>query len=449
MKFNILKSTILFSILLSSGNTFAQLWTPVFSALDSTAGITKKGVLSPSSIRDFAFYDEKKGIVSYQDKYHITNNGGALWSDSGYVQYSPLGGLCYADSQTIFAYSSNRIMKSSNGGSSFSLVTTPNPSFSNSFIQVQGRLGIAVGQSCGAAYSKDGGATWTSIPNASLCGSNGPDFTEIDIIDSNIAFIGGESGQIFKTIDGGTSWTRITPPLMNQAGTDLFGLDFVDAQRGFIIQEKSNTNNIVYKTTDGGATWTTITPPLFSTNLVGTYGAIFAQDSNTIYIGAQYQGPVNSVIYKSTNGGASYSIDFSTSATFGLTYGFDKFKKAGNFLFVGTANGGNSTSANRGNPILTRIFKRNLSATTSSIQDNLSTIKYSLVPNPAHDFITITELDFNNISAISIFSMDGKLVKTINDPQYAIDINDLHKDLYFMKIETKDGQSGLSKFIKE
>lgn len=455
MKQKLLKVLPLLALMINASLSFAQLWTPVFSALDSTAG---KKILSTSALRDFSFFNENRGIVSFTNKYHFTTNGGALWSDSGYVQYFALGGLSYIDSQTIFAHSGGRIIKSVNGGGSFSLASTLSSSISNAFIEVKGRFGLVAGQSCGAAYSNNGGTTWTNIPQASLCNSagGGPSLMHIDIIDSSIAFIGGQSGNIFKTIDGGATWGRVTPPIFgNVSGTDVLGLDFVDTLRGFIIQQSSTGSggNIVYKTIDGGKTWTVITPPLFSTingtNLSGNYGAIFAQDSNTIYLGASYGFPSASIIYKSTNGGQSYSIEFTTASNVGVGYAFNKFKKAGNTLFVSTANGGNSTSDVIGGLNLIRIFKRNLLATSIDKEGNKKFINFSIAPNPAANFVMIEGLDSKNISAIAIYSIDGKLIKTIPQSQLSIDIADLNASIYFIKIETKDGQSGVAKFIKQ
>jgi len=60
----------------------------------------------------------------------------------------------------------------------------------------------------------------------------------------------------------------------------------------------------------------------------------------------------------------------------------------------------------------------------------------------------IEGLDSKYISGISIFSIDGKLMKTIQQSQLNIDIADLNAGIYIVKIETNNGQSGVAKFIK-
>lgn len=441
MKNHLLSAKLFLALSLLCSVATAQLWTPVFTALDTTAGGT--GILSASSLRDFAFYNQNVGMVSFTNKYHLTNNGGNSWSDSGYVQYTALGGISYADSLTIFGYSGNRIIKSTNGGASFSLHATPLPSFSNSFIRVEGGFGLAVGQSCGVAYSSNGGATWTSLPTSATCGSS-HNLLVIDILDSTTAFIGGESGQLLKTTDGGATWTRITPVRFNQSNTRVISMDFATTQIGYVLQGSENGAEEVHKTIDGGATWTVITPPTAG----GLYGAIYALDSNTIYLGAEIS--THTVIYKSTNGGASYAVDFTTAnLTPTRNYRFNRFKKAGNFLFVGTANGGSNSIAPVGHPSLIRIFKRDLTATSSSFSAPSQQLGFSLAPNPANSIITLTNLDLNEIASMAVYSMDGRCVKVMHEVQFDLDISDLKPNLYLLYVQTKDGRLGTAKFIKQ
>jgi hypothetical protein len=445
MKQKLLKLLPILALMLCSSISFAQLWTPVFKALDTTSG---NRILSTSDIRDFSFFDENRGIVSYTNKYHLTTNGGALWSDSGYVQYFALLGLCYVDSQTIFGYSGNRVIKSVNGGSSFSLAATPTPSFGNALIKVEGRFGLAAGQSCGAAYSNNGGTTWTRIPESSLCNSSGggPYLTQLDIIDSSIGFIAGESGNIFKTTDVGATWSRVTPPIFGSVpGTNILGFDFIDEQRGFIIQEAGgNSGNSVYKTANGGTTWSNITPPPPGLSQGQRFGALFAQDSTTIYVTG------DGVIYKSINGGVSYTIDesFNTNAST-RSFQFKKFQRVGNTLFLSTANGGNSSNMLPKDPGLTRIFKRNLLATANGLEKSEYKLNFSIAPNPTSSLLTIQGIDYKNIASLSIFSIDGKLIKTLQQPQLIIDVADLNTGLYFVRVETKEAQAGVAKFLKQ
>ncbi len=81
---------------------------------------------------------------------------------------------------------------------------------------------------------------------------------------------------------------------------------------------------------------------------------------------------------------------------------------------------------------------------------NSKTSNIELFPNPASDRISfITKMNFSNAS-ISVYSISGKLIKTdIVDNYSSVDVSELSKGVYFIKIYTKEGQIFTKKFIKE
>lgn len=89
---------------------------------------------------------------------------------------------------------------------------------------------------------------------------------------------GGESGEIFKTTDGGKTWVR------QSTGIDapIYGIKFFDAQTGWA----TGAFGALLRTTDGGSTWSVSKfgeAPYYlsSTDLA----AITAVDAKTVYIG--------------------------------------------------------------------------------------------------------------------------------------------------------------------
>jgi Secretion system C-terminal sorting domain len=73
-------------------------------------------------------------------------------------------------------------------------------------------------------------------------------------------------------------------------------------------------------------------------------------------------------------------------------------------------------------------------------------IDISLYPNPANSLISIVAPQI--ISSASIFTMDGKMVKSIINTS-DIDIADLSNGMYFLNICLEDGSKSVMKFIKE
>lgn len=83
-------------------------------------------------------------------------------------------------------------------------------------------------------------------------------------INSNVGFTaGGFVSQMYKTIDGGQSWT----PVGNYPARDIW---FADASNGYASSSTGSANGSMKKTTNGGNTWTGITP-LNSSSMSGVF----------------------------------------------------------------------------------------------------------------------------------------------------------------------------------
>lgn len=110
---------------------------------------------------------------------------------------------------------------------------------------------------------------------------------------NNIVYAGTDKSGVFKTTDGGISWTAIG--LMNMKVSSL-AVDPTDSQTVYAAIEWGG----VYKTTNGGASWTAMN--LSSTNSNVCSLAIAPSNSQIVYAGITYGG-----VYKTTDGGMSWS----------------------------------------------------------------------------------------------------------------------------------------------
>lgn len=69
----------------------------------------------------------------------------------------------------------------------------------------------------------------------------------------------------------------------------------------------------------------------------------------------------------------------------------------------------------------------------------------SVFPNPAQDYVTIVE-EFNSLQ---VYNVSGSLVLDIQQNQNQINVSDLSSGVYFIQMQTIDGQLKQSKFVKK
>ena len=89
---------------------------------------------------------------------------------------------------------------------------------------------------------------WKPVPTGS-----GQQYRGLDAVDRRVAWVGGSAGEVLRTIDGGATWQKVSPP-----GSD--GLLFRDveaqsAHRASVLSIGAGDASRIYTTFDGGRTW--------------------------------------------------------------------------------------------------------------------------------------------------------------------------------------------------
>lgn len=123
----------------------------------------------------------------------------------------------------------------------------------------------------------------------------GANWGTVAFVSPTKGFICGTGKNFFKTLDGGITWTPIALP--GYAGEPLYNVTFIDENIGLVCGNSAVGSIDVYRTTDGGNTWTRAGFPLG--------GSWYHQDYVSSTVG--FMG-CNGALVRTTNAGATWPI---------------------------------------------------------------------------------------------------------------------------------------------
>ena len=130
--------------------------------------------------------------------------------------------------------------------------------------------------------STDGGTTWTELTSGIKA------WYGVATADGVTVYAAVDKGVIWKSTDGGTTWTEL-----NSGATSWHNVATAD---GVTVYAAAYGGEAIWKSTDGGATWTALTSVTTHLHCVAT------ADGVTVYAAAD-----SGVIWKSTDGGATWT----------------------------------------------------------------------------------------------------------------------------------------------
>ncbi|HDZ59833.1 MAG TPA: hypothetical protein ENH44_03490, partial [Actinobacteria bacterium] len=243
---------------------------------DAGASWTLKAGSDDAVFYSSSFIDENRGWVSGSDGTILkTADGGTNWAAdaTGIPGDMSVIGIQFLDADTGFAVGcqgagcetngiDGRVYKYSSGTGTWSLMNIPAGTKALRSIHMTGsNNGWAVGEGGEALWTSDGGSNWTGKssglpPDVTL---NSVDAFGADAWAAGQDLTGGSpgTGVIYKYSDAAGIWGRLDPA---SAPSILTSIDMVDSQAGYAIGGIDK----VYKTTNGGNSWT-----LLSTGLSG------------------------------------------------------------------------------------------------------------------------------------------------------------------------------------
>ncbi len=293
-----------------------------FFSSSANAQWSQQAVNTQSTISTAFFTSVDTGYAA-GNKIFKTTDGGITWTQKYSPVYS-ISKIYFTTKDTGFAVSTFGYMlyKTIDGGQTWDSTAFGSGSYYGmAFINPS--VGFITGSgSSGATILKttDDGGTWT----AQNFGANS-EIRDIQMVTPTTGYaagfdFGAGNGLIYKTTDGGNSWSMQTISILPDQ-LDFMGIYFTDTLTGYaaghFVQSGTGANiGVVYKTTDGGLTWS-------SQTLAGGdhLNAVQFVSDSVGYIGgsAGSSGCGGSVIFKTTDAGTNWAIENTGTGIYGIT----------------------------------------------------------------------------------------------------------------------------------
>jgi photosystem II stability/assembly factor-like uncharacterized protein/PKD repeat protein len=176
-----------------------------------------------------------------------STNYGVSWSmvhAYGGGIYPRITNAVHFPSSTVgyVACTNGRILKTTNGGDTWTTLSTGNTFELKDIYFTNNNIGYAVGNSR-LFKTTNGGSSWTGVD------LSGNIFNAIHFPSSNVGYAVGDDRKILKTVNGGTNWTLSTANI--PSNFSITSVYFVSEEDGYI----TGANGEIYHTTSGGQYW--------------------------------------------------------------------------------------------------------------------------------------------------------------------------------------------------
>lgn len=166
----------------------------------------------------------------------------------------------------------------------------------------------------GIYRSEDGGDSWEQVLFVNP--TTGASSLSMDMTNPRILYAsmwqhrrypwymesGGEHSGLYKSIDGGDTWTQMTAGLPDEFGKSGISVSRANPERVFAVIEAEGKKGGVYRSDNAGETWTQVNSNRVNIARSWYYMEIFAdpQNENIVYV-------LNAPVMKSIDGGKSFS----------------------------------------------------------------------------------------------------------------------------------------------
>jgi photosystem II stability/assembly factor-like uncharacterized protein len=183
-----------------------------------------------------------------------TTDGGTNWIPIDFAGGAQLNSLAGVGDLLCAVGADGVIYRSTDLGATWTLRT---PFLSGNYNTMQfptATAGFAAGFDAIMISTANNGSTWAS--GSVSTGKLAPNVNDISFVNGSIGYAVHSYRMVTKTTNAGASWAMVLPDTTS-ATVSTNGVFFIDQNLGFAVGALSSTNGVVYKTTDGGASWTT------------------------------------------------------------------------------------------------------------------------------------------------------------------------------------------------
>jgi photosystem II stability/assembly factor-like uncharacterized protein len=215
-----------------------------------------------------------------------TTNGGQSWDSLITNTTEQLWGIQFVNPNTGYTAGSNgKIFKTTDAGVTWN---QQNSTVSNAFSSVY-FLNETTGFVSGSAIvvkTTNGGSSWTNMNAPFISGFE--NFRQIYFWDESTGIYGSDAGRILKSTNGGVNWYLVT----SNTTLSIYSLTFPSSMTGYAC----GYTGVILKTNDKGETWN-----VQSSGVTDILTCISFTSVNTGYISTWY-----SKVLKTTNGGVTF-----------------------------------------------------------------------------------------------------------------------------------------------
>ncbi|MBK7555500.1 MAG: T9SS type A sorting domain-containing protein [Flavobacteriales bacterium] len=217
-----------------------------------------------------------------------------------------------------------------------------------------------------------------------------------------------DSGAIYRTLDGGLSWTQVHSDTL----TGFSDVAFLDASVGVATRN----DGVFVRTTDGGDTWLAMNPPPLVPSVLSS---VTFRPDGTGFAGVYRTDGVAGYILISTDAGQTWYENFNSS-------GLNHSRRIYDVYFFDDSHGYAATHIR---PLRTNGLITGIPESTAAVFD--------LYPNPATDAVTLT---LGNVGTVDVEIVDaaGRTVRALrtSEQQCVVEVSDLQRGTYLVRVRS-------------